>query len=131
MRIEIKGAIMALGVSLSVLGLTFGFAPFLRSTQAASSGPKNAAGRDAAAPVAAMGAQAQLGHSLYERNCAHCHGDDSRGDEGPTLYNLAMSDARISKRIKEGIKGEMPRFASKLNDADIAAVTAYLRTLKD
>lgn len=131
MKIEIKGMIMGVGVSLSVLGLTFGFAPFLRSSQAATSGPKNAAWGDAAAQVAAMGAQAQSGHSLYERNCAHCHGDDARGDEGPTLYDLAMSDGRISKRIKEGIKGEMPKFASKLNDAEIAAVTAYLRTLKD
>ena len=36
----------------------------------------------------------------------------------------------VAKRIKEGIKGEMPKFGSKLNDMDIAAVIAYLRTLK-
>ncbi len=85
----------------------------------------------ATALTANAGALAQQGHSLFERNCAHCHGEDARGDEGPTLYRLAMSDARIAKRIKEGIKGEMPKFGSKLNDADIAALIAYLRTLKD
>ena len=54
----------------------------------------------------------------------------SGGDEGPSLHNLTLSDARIAKRIREGIKGEMPRFGSKLNDADIQALIAYLRTLK-
>jgi mono/diheme cytochrome c family protein len=78
-----------------------------------------------------LGEQAQHGRSLFSLNCAHCHGDDARGDEGPTLYNLAMSDARIAKRITEGIKGEMPKFGSKLNDTDVATLIAYLRTLKD
>jgi mono/diheme cytochrome c family protein len=73
----------------------------------------------------------QLGHNLFERNCAHCHGDDARGDEGPSLYNLKLSDARIAKRIKDGVKGEMPGFGTKLDDRDMQALTAYLRTLKD
>jgi len=32
--------------------------------------------------------------------------------------------------IKRGIKGEMPKFDTKFNDADIQALIAYLRTLK-
>jgi len=64
-------------------------------------------------------------------NCAPCHGDDARGDEGPTLYDLAKSDARITAIIKGGIKGEMPSFAKKFSDADVQALIAYLRTLKD
>jgi mono/diheme cytochrome c family protein len=71
------------------------------------------------------------GRSLFDRNCAHCHGNDARGDEGPSLHNLTLSDARIAKRIKDGIKGEMPRFGAKLNDADVEALIAYLRTLKN
>jgi mono/diheme cytochrome c family protein len=131
MRIETKATILAAAVSVSVLGLTFGLAPFLRSSQAANSNLKQKAGAGEVKPVANLGVQAGPGHSLFERNCAHCHGDDARGDEGPTLYNLAMSDARIAKRIKEGIKGEMPKFGSKLSDVDVAAIIAYLRTLKD
>ncbi len=74
---------------------------------------------------------AKRGRALFVRNCAHCHGEDAKGDEGPSLYDLTLSDARIANRIKDGIKGEMPRFASKFNDAEIAALTAYLRTLKE
>ena len=131
MRIEIKGTILAVITSGCVLGLTFGLAPFLRSSQAAAANPKDQADPNPVKLAANVDAQAEQGRSLFARNCAHCHGDDARGDEGPTLYNLAMSDARIAKRIKDGIKGEMPKFGSKLNDTDIAALTAYLRTLKD
>ena len=75
--------------------------------------------------------EAKRGENLFERNCAHCHGTDARGDEGPDLHSLKKSDARISKIINQGIKGEMPAFGSKLNDADIKTLIAFLRTLKD
>src|SRR5215472_15369514 len=125
MRIEIKGTILALVTSASVLGLTFGLAPFLRSSQAAAANPKPQADPGPARLAMNLSGQTAQGHSLFARNCAHCHGDDARGDEGPTLYNLEMSDARIAKRIKEGIKGEMPKFGSKLNDTDIAALIVW------
>jgi len=75
--------------------------------------------------------EATRGQSLFERNCAHCHGDDARGDEGPDLHDLKKSDARITKVVTQGIKGEMPAFGSKLNDTDINALIVYLRTLKN
>lgn len=124
MRIEIRATILAVVTSVSVLALTFGTASFLRS---------DASRKDTNAVKPALNSIGHVGqgHSLFERNCARCHGDDARGDEGPTLYNLAMSDARIAQRIKEGVKDEMPKFDSKLNDVDIAALIAFLRTLKD
>jgi cytochrome c oxidase cbb3-type subunit 3 len=131
MRIEIKAAILGVVISGLVLELTFGIAPFLGSLQGAGLHREVQAKTGDAKPLASPGVQAEQGRSLFARNCAHCHGDDARGDEGPTLYNLAMSDARIAKRIKEGIKGEMPKFGSKLNDVDVAALIAYLRTLND
>jgi mono/diheme cytochrome c family protein len=130
MQIEIKATIFALAASGGVLGATFGFASLLQPAKAAGSGPASEA-TARPAKVAPVSGGAAEGHRLFELNCAHCHGDDARGDEGPSLYNLALSDARIAKRIREGIKGEMPRFGSKFNDADIGALTAYLRTLKD
>jgi cbb3-type cytochrome c oxidase subunit III len=75
--------------------------------------------------------EAKRGQNLFERNCAHCHGDDARGDEGPDLHDLKKSDARIAKTVSQGIKGEMPAFGSKLNDTDIKALIAFLRTLKN
>jgi mono/diheme cytochrome c family protein len=77
------------------------------------------------------GEDAKRGQSLFERNCAHCHGDDARGDEGPDLHKLKKSDIRITKVVTQGIKGEMPAFGAKLKDEDVKALIAFLRTLKD
>lgn len=75
--------------------------------------------------------EAKRGQNLFERNCAHCHGDDARGDEGPDLHDLKKSDARITKIVTQGIKGEMPAFGAKLHDEDVKALIAFLRTLKN
>jgi mono/diheme cytochrome c family protein len=77
-----------------------------------------------------MLADATQGRHLFLMNCAHCHGDDAHGDEGPDLYDLHKSDARIHQVITGGIKGEMPSFAKKLGEPEIRELTAYLRTLK-
>jgi mono/diheme cytochrome c family protein len=69
------------------------------------------------------------GRKLYFGNCAHCHGEDAHGDEGPDLHDLWVSDRRIATVVKRGIKGEMPTFAKKLKDPDIAALIAYVRSL--
>lgn len=71
------------------------------------------------------------GRNLFERNCAHCHGDDARGDEGPDLHNLKKSDVRITKIITKGIKGEMPAFGTKLSDSDVKSLIEFLHSLKD
>ena len=73
----------------------------------------------------------QHGYKLFDHNCAPCHGDDARGDEGPDLHGLRKSDARITKIIKEGIKGEMPAFGKKLSDSDIETLIAFLRSLPE
>ena|SRR5690349_19573022 len=78
-----------------------------------------------------LSAEARHGQSLFGRNCAHCHGEDARGDEGPDLHNLKKSDARITKVVTQGIKGEMPAFGTKFSDDDVKAVIAFLRTLKE
>lgn len=74
-------------------------------------------------------ADAAQGRHLFLMNCAHCHGDDARGDEGPDLHDLHKSDARIRQVITGGIKGEMPSFSRKLGEPEIRQLTAYLRTL--
>jgi len=70
------------------------------------------------------------GHQFYEMSCSQCHGDDALGDEGPNLHNLSISNARIAATIKKGIKGEMPTFAKKYDDDQIAALVSYLRSLR-
>ncbi len=69
------------------------------------------------------------GRRLFLNSCAHCHGEDGRGDDGPDLHALWVSDRRIATVIHGGIKGEMPSFAKKHRDVEIAELIAYLRTL--
>jgi cytochrome c553 len=70
------------------------------------------------------------GRRAFLSSCAHCHGADAAGDEGPDLHGLEASDRHISATILGGIKGEMPSFRKKLGLGDVAALTAYLRSLK-
>jgi len=71
------------------------------------------------------------GHEIFEMSCSQCHGDDAHGDEGPDLHNLSISNARIAATIKKGIKGEMPTFAKKYDDRQIAALVIYLQSLRN
>jgi mono/diheme cytochrome c family protein len=70
------------------------------------------------------------GRALYFQSCAHCHGEDATGDEGPDLHGLEISDRRIATVVKRGIKGEMPSFAKKHDNAQIAELVAYVRSLQ-
>jgi mono/diheme cytochrome c family protein len=74
--------------------------------------------------------QRRMGGKLFLGNCAHCHGADATGDEGPDLRDLRVSDRFVSRMITLGEPHEMPSFAKKLGRADIAAITAYLRSLE-
>ena len=67
------------------------------------------------------------GRKLFLDSCAHCHGADARGDEGPDLPRTrCQSDRRIATVVRSGIKGEMPSFAKKLRPEDIAALIGRL-----
>ena len=69
------------------------------------------------------------GRQLFLMNCAHCHGADARGDEGPDLHGVVKSDQRIKSMILDGVKGEMPKFGVKLSTNDVAALIKYIRSL--
>ena len=131
MRIEIKATVTGLAASAFMLAATLSLAQVLQSTNAVDS--KHWPGTNGSPTQAAAGLSkdAERGYTLFEKNCAHCHGEDARGDEGPDLHNLRLSDARIAKRITEGLKGEMPSFAKKFNDADVQALIAFFRSLKN
>jgi mono/diheme cytochrome c family protein len=103
----------------------------LDSGRAADAAASDAGGATKVEAKVALDAKASQGYRLFDHNCAHCHGDDARGDEGPDLHGLKKSDQRIDKIIKGGIKGEMPAFGKKFNDGDVQALIAYLRTLKE
>ncbi len=80
-------------------------------------------------PPAPSPEMAVAGQKLFLNSCAHCHGADAHGDEGPDLHGVQVSDRRIVNVIKNGIQGEMPSFAKKHSEAEIAELLAYVRSL--
>ena len=131
MSIEVKGLLLGLAAALGLLGVTFGLSPLFQPNKAADANRQPQANAASATPTDLLQGKAKRGQRLFDHSCTPCHGDDARGDEGPSLYNLTKSDARITTIIKGGVKGEMPSFAKKFSDADIQALIAFLRTLKD
>jgi|ERR1043166_7168171 mono/diheme cytochrome c family protein len=114
-----------------MLGGTFSLAQVLRSTNAVDSKHSSPTNGGPSQAAALLSKDAERGYTLFEQNCAHCHGEDARGDEGPDLHGVTKSDVRITSIIKNGIKGEMPKFGTKLTDADVRALIAFVRSLKD
>jgi mono/diheme cytochrome c family protein len=131
MSIEIKGLLLGMTVSLGLLGVTFGVSPLLQPKKATIANEEQQANAASVTSTHVLEGESKRGYSLFDHSCAPCHGDDARGDEGPSLFDLARSDTRIATIIKGGVKGEMPSFAKKFSDADVHALIAYLRTLKD
>jgi mono/diheme cytochrome c family protein len=125
LSLERKAIIVATLSGLAAVGMAFAAGEIIR--------PKHSVRSPATARsvIPPDGTQAYQGYTLFLRNCAHCHGSDARGDEGPDLHGVTKSDARISSLIKNGIKGEMPKFGEKLTDTDVRALIAFVRSLKE
>ena len=110
---------------LAAIGVAFAAAELFQPKPAAASGAAEAL------VIPPAGTPANQGYKLFMLNCAHCHGTDARGDEGPDLHGVTKSDQRIATIIQNGIKGEMPKFSAKLNDAETRALVAFIRMLKE
>ena len=82
----------------------------------------------------ARGADAQTalpGAQTYADNCQSCHGTTLAGGGGPSLFSSTVlsghSDDAMKQIIKAGIaNSEMPSFAGRLGDDEIAQLIAYL-----
>ena len=126
--LEFRAALLAMLSALVVLGGALGSAALMRASIERSR-TETAAANKGGAPVVLSPIVAQ-GTKLFSLNCAHCHADDATGDEGPDLHGLTKSDERIKAIITNGIKGEMPSFRKKLQEADQEALIGFLRSLK-
>ena len=79
---------------------------------------------------------AAAGAENYEINCASCHGDGGEGDYfigAPALNNQIWLYGGTPEAIRHSIYysrfGVMPGFATRLRDAEIRAVAAYVHQL--
>ena len=71
------------------------------------------------------------GRQIFVRHCAQCHGFDARGYEGTDLHNIHAGDKLVRQVIIGGIRGEMPAYGTFLSEADVQALMAYLRTVRN
>ncbi|MBA4372823.1 MAG: cytochrome-c oxidase [Thermodesulfovibrio sp.] len=88
------------------------------------------------------------GKDLYAKNCASCHGDNAKGDIGPSLvddeffyekgdmpdddYFEVTNNGTSEGYVEDGRtgKGGMPGFKDSLSKDDIWSIVAYLRSIK-
>jgi mono/diheme cytochrome c family protein len=68
--------------------------------------------------------------SIYDKNCAKCHGKTAEGRHfgGPSLVTSKLSADETKAIITNG-KGRMPKYAGKLTDEQITALAAEIKAL--
>jgi mono/diheme cytochrome c family protein len=120
-KLFLRAFLAALVASSISLGGAFGLAAQIRKQARAVSHEQPESTKQMPRPNLPIEEATQKGRKLFLNSCAHCHGEDARGDEGPDLHDLEV--------IKRGIKGEMPSFSKKHSDAEISLLLVYLRSL--
>ena len=95
--------------------------------------------------VSATSMRAGSAQENWNKDCAQCHGKTGAADTkmGQKLsakdltdpkVQASFTDAEAAKAIKEGLKENgktvMKAFGDKLSDEEVAALVAFIRTLK-
>lgn len=76
------------------------------------------------------------GETVFADNCTACHGENAEGDPDQGAPNLSdaiwlhgSSEAAIETSVRQGPFGVMPNWNSRLDEAEIKAVAAYVHQL--
>lgn len=117
-----------------------GFVPGQQSVVDAVSSASVYAKHDVVPVIDGLSAQERRGESLFQANCAFCHGADGTGKNWigqfmepkardlTAFSNAEMDAARLRKTIRDGLPGtSMPAWKDVLTPAEVEAVTAYVR----
>ena len=126
---QLRALLAAAFFSAIAVGSAFGMGRVLRQKAMRTSHQLPSDEHWFEAPTPTSPALIAQGRGLFLDSCAHCHGADAHGDEGPDLYEADVSDRYIGNIITHGIPHEMPSFAKKIGPAEITALTAYVRSL--
>jgi mono/diheme cytochrome c family protein len=69
--------------------------------------------------------------TIFAAQCSWCHGDyGMKADKGPRLAGTQMTERQVEERIRGGKPGYMPSFRKFLNDAQIALMAKYIKSLE-
>jgi cytochrome c oxidase cbb3-type subunit 3 len=76
-----------------------------------------------------------IGSQLYlSYNCVDCHGMDGSGAMGPSLadgrWRYGGTPAEVFESIYQGRPEGMPAWGSRISDADVWRLVAYVRSLE-
>jgi mono/diheme cytochrome c family protein len=72
------------------------------------------------------------GEKLFATSCGFCHQDGGRAaGRGPKLAGTERTDEELLRRIRVGKEGAMPGYGRAFTDAQLRALLAYIRNLKD
>ncbi|MCP3856869.1 MAG: cytochrome c [Actinomycetia bacterium] len=93
-----------------------------------------------AAREAQLASLAEEGDSIWEFNCASCHGDSGEGDTAPALnaeqFLLSAGDDQIALLVSVGVPGTQMNaysqdFAGPLTSEQIKAVVTFMRSWEE
>ena len=68
------------------------------------------------------------GRHVYDRACGRCH-PGGEEDVGPRLMNKNFDEARMVKQVRQGVGRMRPVPPTKLPEANMPALMAYLRSI--
>lgn len=79
--------------------------------------------------VLVMIGNAQRGQSIFQINCAGCHGSEGTGRVGPSLLGVSdhKSQVRLIQQVVSGKTPPMPQFQP--SPQEMADLLAYLESL--
>src|SRR5690349_19482334 len=101
-----RALVVAIFVASGAFAFAFGTATALKRTAARESRqqPGGKTVSDAVTPSSRE--RIAQGRALFLASCAHCHGADARGDDGPDLHQVQVSNRYIENVITHGIPHE-------------------------
>ena len=89
-------------------------------------------GAAAQSPTAPVSGDAEDGERLFGSTCGFCHQAGGRvAGRGPKLAGTQRPDEFLLNRIRTGKEGAMPAYGRAFTDAQLRALVAYIRSLKD
>ena len=96
-------------------------------------GAQVASAQDRAAPgTPAPTDQLFSGEQIFASTCGFCHQNGGRAaGRGPKLAGTDRPDEYLLNRIRVGKEGAMPAYGRAFTEAQLRAIVAYIRSLKD